>query len=61
MKRIAMIANGIVENIAAWDGESTWSPEGVTLVDITDLPDVQIGWLYDGTTFTDPNPPPPEE
>jgi hypothetical protein len=49
MKKIAMILNGSVYNIAAWDGLSVWLPgEQFTLVDVTDRPEIQIGWSFDG-------------
>lgn len=52
MKRMAMIENGVVVNIAEWDGVSTWQPGSqFTLVDITGTL-VDIGWTYDGSTFT---------
>lgn len=54
MKRIAMIQNGIVQNIAVWDGISNWKPEGYDLVDVTDLSQVDIGWAYDGKSFSQP-------
>ncbi len=50
MHRIAMILNGIVENIAVWDGVSLWQPEGFTLVDVTDQPQVSPGYRYDPET-----------
>ncbi len=60
--KIALIRDGIVENIASWDGESGWEPSGFTAVDVTELPLVRIGDIYDGETFTTPEPePPPEE
>lgn len=59
MKLIAMIKNGVVLNIAEWDGVSVWNPGPEwTLVDVTGLM-VGIGYLYDGTKFVAP-PPPPE-
>ena len=53
--RIAMIKDGIVLNIAIWDGVSNWDPGGYLLVDITDQNEVDIGWNYDGTNFINPN------
>lgn len=51
MKRIAMIVNGLVANIAVWDGESIWEPEGFALIDITDNPlPISPDWLYDAVT-----------
>lgn len=53
IKRMALIQDGVVRNIAVWDGVSPWNPEPQYLaVDITSRPDVQIGWLYDGSEFS---------
>ena len=59
-----MIKNGIVENIAIWDGITVWNPTGYTLIDITTTNmNVNIGWLYNSDTqvFSAPPPPPPED
>lgn len=59
----ALIADGVVVNMVVWDGVTEWTPPvGVTVVE----PPAQaaIGWLYNGTTWTAPEPPPvpvPEE
>lgn len=53
MKRIACIENGIVTNVALWDGETSWNPQGST-VDVTDQPQVGSGYTYDGEDFTAP-------
>lgn len=42
MRRIAIIENGKVVNIAVWDGVSVWNPDAQT-VDVTNRPEVQIG------------------
>lgn len=57
MKRWAVISDGIVKNIVAWDGESNWSPpnESDLVIEIYDLP-VAIGWTYNGSEFINPNP-----
>lgn len=55
MKRIAMVVNGVVENIAAWDGVATWNPGNqYTLVDVTAQRNVDIGWVYSSGNFTPP-------
>lgn len=55
MKRMAMLQNGVVENIAEWDGVAVWHPGlQYTLVDITSQPQVDIGWTYDGHQFSAP-------
>jgi len=56
MKRIAMIKDGVVENICIWDGISVWNPgDNYLLIDVTQIP-CEIGWIsnQDGT-FSDPN------
>lgn len=53
MKKIAMIMNGIVENIALWDGSSDWHPDDYTLVDVTDI-ECAIGWEYINGGFVAP-------
>lgn len=60
VKRIAIIKNGVVENIAVWDGVSPWNPPADSKVDITAKPDIVIGAAYDGKDFTNPAPKPIE-
>lgn len=55
MNRIAMIVNGIVENIAAWDGISTWDPEGYTLINVTGNLEIEPGWLLTDGVFYPPS------
>lgn len=54
MKRIAMIKDGVVQNVALWDGVSPWDPAGFVLIDVTAQPDVAVGWTYDGINFLAP-------
>lgn len=54
MKRIAVIKNYFVENVALWDGISPWNPPDCTLIDITNTPVVNIGWIYNGDVFIKP-------
>lgn len=55
IKHMAMIKNGVIENVALWDGVSSWSPPGFSLVDITAQPSVGIGWTHNGgSSFTAP-------
>ena len=51
-----------VINIADWNGESEWSsPDGTTIVDLTDVEIApSIGWTYENGIFVPPPPPPPE-
>lgn len=50
---MAMIKNGIVENIAIWDGVAEWHPEGYDLVDVTEI-NCHIGDLYNNGVFETP-------
>lgn len=54
-KNYAVIENGIVSNIAVWDGKTEWAPVGVEIAPVVD--GVQIGWLYKGGAFTPPPQP----
>lgn len=58
MHIVAMIINGIVVNLAVWDGITPWNPgDEYTLVDIMDNSNgVGIGWSYGGDGFMDPIP-----
>ena len=59
IKRIAIIENGVVVNVALWDGVTTWNQQGT---DVTDQPQVGPGWTYDGADFTaPPRPADPED
>lgn len=58
MKTIAMIQEGVVVNLALWDGVSNWNPPGYTLVDVTGQ-FVDLGYLYDGQNFSAPPTTPP--
>jgi len=61
--RYAIIRSGLVENMTRWDGEPDWTPpDGAQAILAPD--NVGIGWTYDGTEWTAPEPPPapvPEE
>lgn len=55
--RYAIIENGVVTNVAIASGP--WPFLEQTAVALTGAEGgVAAGWLYDGTAFTDPNPPP---
>lgn len=53
--RIAMIKDGIIQNIALWDGIAEWKPAGYELIDISNRLEVDIGWAYDGQSFQPPS------
>lgn len=58
--KLALIRNGIVENVIV-PPEGEWAaPEGVTLVECDDNDPVGPGHLYDGKTFAPPPAPVPE-
>lgn len=48
-----MIKNGVVFNIASWDGKTEWNPD-CELVDITEQANVDIEWTFDGKEFSPP-------
>lgn len=54
MQRIAMIKDGMVLNVAIWDGKDEWHPVDDVFVDVTDHPQVGVGWSYNSGTFTAP-------
>lgn len=50
----AVVNNGVVVNIAVWDGESEWKPtDGIAVLAEGDV-GIGIGWLYDGKKFIKP-------
>ena len=55
--RYAHVANGKVDTISLWNGETDWSPDGdVSLHLLEDDSPVGPGWTFDGSAFA---PPPP--
>ena len=60
-QQIAIIKNGLVQNVGSWFGDQSWwtsmEKDGFTLVNITMInPQPGIGWSYDGSNFTAPAP-----
>lgn len=53
MTNYAVVANGVVENVIVWDGESEY-PNSSALINLTAHPEVGPGWAYDGANFTAP-------
>lgn len=53
MKKIAIIKDGIVQNIAIWDESSDWEPSADILVDVTGM-FVGPGFSWDGENFSAP-------
>lgn len=50
MKKIALIKNSVVVNVAVWDGASSWNPgDQYVKVDVTNI-SVSPGDLYDPKT-----------
>lgn len=56
MQRYAIVQNGAVTNLALWDGVAPWSPENAVAINVEAQPQVQIGWLYNGSVFSAPTP-----
>lgn len=51
----AMVKDGVVVNIAVWDGESEWVPDGFQVIPLPE--GVSIGWLFvDGEFIAPPAP-----
>ena len=57
--RYAIIRDGVVENIAEWDGEAAWSPPPGTTAELAEQVTVGIGWQWNDGQPIDPNPPTP--
>ena len=55
MNTYAIVKDGVVVNVAAWDGVSEWTPPEDTQV--IESSEAGIGWLYDGTAFQRPPEP----
>lgn len=55
-KTYVIVDNGVVIGSAVWDGETEWEPEVGVAVLVPDGFYFNVGWLYDGVNFTDPNP-----
>jgi len=55
MNKYALINNqNIVDNIVLWDGGDSWQPpENMTCINVESI-DCSIGWVYDGSVFTEP-------
>jgi len=52
MHKIAMVQNGVVVNIAVWDGVSFWEPPSTfDLIDVTSET-CDIGWTWDGSKLS---------
>ncbi len=49
----AVVQNGVVTNLVAWDGKSEFKQEKADIVKC--VGDVGIGWSYDGKKFIKPS------
>jgi hypothetical protein len=58
MKTFAEIKDGVIVNTSVWDAET---PQGEQFVEITDIENVGIGWLYVNGEFIEPPQPEPEQ
>ena len=56
MTRYAIIENGVVGNVALWDGATEWADAAGAIPLPEDSP-VGPGYTYDGTAFTAPAQP----
>lgn len=53
MRRVAMILDGVVVNVALVDEGSAWNPVGYELVEVSESA-VGPGWTYEGGLFVEP-------
>lgn len=56
LRTYAIVDNGVVINATQWDGLTEWAPDVGVAVLVPEGLYFNIGWLYDGTSFIDPNP-----
>ena len=54
--RYAIVEQGKVSNITIWDGVTPWAPSAGEAIICPD--NVAIGWTYDGTNWSEPEPVP---
>lgn len=55
--RYAIVLNGVVDNVVIWDGQGDIpGPHGAIAVLLTNQT-CNLGWIYDGTTFIEPEEP----
>jgi hypothetical protein len=55
VNKYAVVIAGVVDNIVLWDGVTPWAPDkGSTLVLLADGVAVNIGWRWNGKSFTPP-------
>jgi hypothetical protein len=54
MNTFAEIENGEIVNVSVWVGEA---PQGEQFVEITNIPNVGIGWSYANGEFIEPAEP----
>lgn len=51
-KRIAIVQDGVVDNLAVWDGSSVWHPcalkSGCQTMEISLDSNIDSGWVCDG-------------
>jgi hypothetical protein len=53
--RWAIVISGIVDNVVVWNGTPEWTlPAGAEAVQLQDGTVCNIGWEWDGTTFSQP-------
>jgi len=53
--RLAMIRDGVVENVSLGSDDPWSSPEGITVVELLDDSPVGPGWTFDGSLFAAPD------
>jgi len=60
-KAVLINSENVVVNLIVWD-ETCVAPEGTTAIVLDpDVSGLTAGWIWDGTNFINPNPPPEPE
>ncbi len=54
MKKIAQINNNKISNIALYEDGSNWITNDDLKIDVTEIPGVNIGWIYSNGTLSAP-------
>ncbi|MGF6492783.1 hypothetical protein ABIE56_000940 [Luteibacter sp. 621] len=58
VKTYAVVQDGVIVNVVAWDGVTAWeAPDGTEVVEIPADVNAGIGWSFAAGVFTAPPPP----
>jgi hypothetical protein len=60
MNKYAVVVNGVVTNVALWDGQTDWAPDGEVIL-LADGISAGPKWTYSNGIFTEPVDPEEQE